>query len=247
MRRARRDRRMRAPGSYTGPDRANSAEHPVFGLRAGIDRATVAARLGPPTRSTTGEELLASYAKGALGDMSRLAGKEFWTYLGSLPDHDINLVLTGGVLESAEIARSGTGGSGSSGKGRILIARDGIHASTAGHAYLALSTILRAMPAVDAARLQAEYEGVRQSWTNAPGQTGSPLVISHLLVDDLTGDAALPGHTDFMLTPMPDQACVQLVSIIERPGERFGRGTAYRVWRTDGGRQWVLVRSTPRS
>ncbi|MGH3379663.1 MAG: hypothetical protein ACRDP6_33510 [Actinoallomurus sp.] len=103
------------------------------------------------------------------------------------------------------------------------------------------------MPAVDAARLQAEYDELRQSWSDVPGKTGPGLVISQLLLTDLTGDAASPDHSDFMLTPMPDKACVQVVSVIERPGEASEPGITYRLWRTDGGRHWALVRSRPRS
>ena len=133
------------------------------------------------------------------------------------------------------------------GQGGILITQDGIHASTPAHAYLALTTILREMPAIDAARLQTEYDELRQSWSDAPEKTGPGLVISQLLLTDLTGDAALPGHSEFMLMPMPDRACVQVVSVIEGPGEAPGPGITYRLWRTDGGRHWALVRSRPRS
>jgi hypothetical protein len=238
-----------APGTVRSatPERPNNpkaTDHPVFRLRAGMDRDTVLARLGPPPRSTTGTEALAQYRNAVVGDASTLAetgNTEAWLYPDSVPDHDIFVALSGGVLERVEIARKETG------KGRIVIAQDGVHASTPGHAFLMLTAMLDEMPAIDPARLQREYADARQSWHEAPGKVGLLTTVAKLVLDDLEGDAALPGHLDFLLTSMPDRACVQVVSIIDRPGQAAGTGIAYRAWHMADGIQWALIRSMPRN
>lgn len=220
-----------------------ATDHPVFRLRAGMDRDTVLARLGPPPRSTTGAATLAEYQDvgGSAAALAAARDTEAWLYPNSLPDHNIFVALSGGVLERVEIARK------KAGQGRILIADDGVHASTSGHAFLAVAAMLQEMPAIDSARLQQEYVHARQSWRDAPGKVGLMTTVANLLIKDLSGDAAQPGHTDFLLTSMPDRACVQVVSIAERPGQAVGLGTAYRVWRMTDGIQWALIRSKPRS
>lgn len=218
-------------------------EHPVFGLRTGMDRDTVLARLGTPPKSTTGAAAPAGYQNvgGDASTLAKMPDTEAWLYPDSLPDHDIHVELAAGVLARVEIARK------EAGQGRIVIAGDGVHASTTGHAFLALAAMIEEMPAIDAERLRQEYSQTRQSWPEAPGKVGLLTVVANLLLADLKGDAAQPGHTDFLLVPVPDRACVQVVSIIDRPGQAVGSGIAYRVWRMTDGIQWALIRSKPRS
>jgi hypothetical protein len=231
--------------------RERTAHHPVYGLRAGMDRATVLARLGPPTRSVTIEEAVARSRPVIAGDLR--SHDEAWFYPDEPPGHTLNIVISDGVLDSVEVevmakpgatppAGPSTGGSG---KRMIRIDKDGIFAWTPNYALLVLMTVVREVPPVDAARLHKEYEDVRQTWREASLDVLSGSAFSELLKADLTRDAAAPGYLAFTVTPMPDHACGQLVSLVDQPGTSFGTGMAYRVWRTvrDGQGQLAVVRS----
>jgi len=75
------------------------ATHPVYRLRAGIDRGTVIDRLGPPPKSTTSEEVLSG--KIVVGQVPE--GEEYWLYDNVPPGHESRLVITRGQLTSVEI------------------------------------------------------------------------------------------------------------------------------------------------
>jgi hypothetical protein len=215
-----------------------------------MDRATVLARLGPPTRSTTIEEALARYPA-VVGSVP--SGTEAWLYVDDLPLHGLNVVISGGVLESVEVEATDQAGAahpprssgGGKDKRRIRIDKDGIFAWDPTYAILVLMAIVREVPPVDAAQLQTAYEGVRQEWHAASLTVDSGSEIYQLLHADLTQDAARPSYIAFTAIPMPDHACAQLVSLIDQPGAPFGSGMAYRVWRTvrDGQGQLAVARS----
>jgi hypothetical protein len=224
------------------------ARHPVYGLRAGMDRASVLARLGPPTRSVTLGELVADHRPVIAGDPPNLTD-EAWFYEDGPPGHTLNVVISGGVLDSVDVevkarsgaARAADSSSGGAGKRMIRIDKDGIFAWAPAYALIVLMAIVREVPPVDAARLQKEYEDVRQTWPEASLDVLSGSAISELLQADLTRDAASPGYIAFTVAAMPHHACGQLVSLIDRPGMSFGSGMAYRVWRTVRGGQGLLA------
>lgn len=77
------------------------SEHPVQGLRVGMARASVIDQLGPPPKSITAEEYFASY-KTVIG-RPRL-DHESWLY-EDVPSsgQDIQIVISGGVLETVKV------------------------------------------------------------------------------------------------------------------------------------------------
>ncbi|MGH3841776.1 MAG: hypothetical protein ACRDS0_10085 [Pseudonocardiaceae bacterium] len=80
-------------------------EHPVFGLHAGMDRASVLDRLGPPTGSITMGEAL-SRLKSAGGSVvgTPPSDTEAWLYVDTPPGHEIRVTITAdGRLERAEV------------------------------------------------------------------------------------------------------------------------------------------------
>jgi hypothetical protein len=120
------------------------AHHPVYGLRAGMNRATVLARLGPPARSVTSEELVARYRPVIAGDLP--SNDETWLYEDKPPGHTLGVVIGGGVLTSVGVevmAKSGAApapdaSSGGTARRRIRIDKDGIFAWTPDYALLLL-------------------------------------------------------------------------------------------------------------
>jgi parallel beta-helix repeat protein len=231
--------------------------HPVYGLRSGMDRATVISRLGPPPKSLTSEKLHTDYSVTIGTGGKSLPDKEFWLYEDTPPGHDTHVVIVGGVLESAEMsARSAVGdqkdspGSAGTRKSAVRIVKDSIsiYASAPVHALKVLGIILlEDTPLVDSARMRAGYEDVRQrSWHGAPLDEGTVPEIFDLLQADLEHDATLPNHVDFMVMSLPDRACAQVASVFDVPGKSYGTAIAYRVWLIDGGRRLAVARSHPR-
>jgi parallel beta-helix repeat protein len=249
--------RTSPPGQQPQPPPAGAgrevpAVHLVYGLRAGMDRATVIDRLGPPPKSLTDKELFAGY-RNVVG--AKPAGKEFWLYEDAPPGHDIHVVIADGVLESVDVLSQSAGddpkdspSSAGKRKRKVRIAKDSRLASTPVHAVKMLAAILLdETPLADSARMRAGYEDVRrQSWREAPLDVGPVPEIIDLLQADLEHDAMLPNHVDFMLVSMPDRACAQVASVFDVPGESYGLAIAYRVWLIDGGRQMAMARSKPR-
>jgi hypothetical protein len=94
-----------APIAETGP----STEHPVFGLHAGMDRASVLDRLGPPTRSITMGEVLSRFTT-VVGTPP--SDTEAWLYVDTPPGHEIRVTITAdGRLERAEVYVQSSGAS----------------------------------------------------------------------------------------------------------------------------------------
>jgi hypothetical protein len=232
--------------------RQRMAHHPVYGLRAGMDRASVLARLGPPTRSVTIGELIAAHRPVIAGDPPN-PNDEGWFYEDEPPGHTLDVVISGGVLDSVDVEvkaqssapQAADSSGGGTGTRMIRIDKDGIFAWTPAYAVIVLMAIVREVPPVDAARLQREYEDVRQTWREASLDVLPGSEFSQVLQADLARDAASPGYIAFTVAAMADHACGQLLSLIDRPGMSFGSGMAYRVWRTvrDGQGQLAVVRS----
>jgi hypothetical protein len=87
----------------------DSTEHPVFGLHAGMDRASVLDRLGPPTRSITMGEVLSRFTT-VVGTPP--SDTEAWLYVDTPPGHEIRVTITAdGRLERAEVYVQSSGAS----------------------------------------------------------------------------------------------------------------------------------------
>src|SRR5262249_7640439 len=86
-------------------------EHPVYGLRVGMNRATLVERLGPPPQAMTDKELDAkdevTVSLSAGGSSGPKPEKEWWLY-EDVPSsgHDIRVVMTGGKLESVKVVNT---------------------------------------------------------------------------------------------------------------------------------------------
>lgn len=86
-------------------------DHPVYGIRVGMNRATLAERLGPPPKAMTDKELDATYdvtVRLSGGEPSRPKPEKEWWLYEDVPSsgHDIRLVVTGGKLESVEVVNT---------------------------------------------------------------------------------------------------------------------------------------------
>lgn len=77
------------------------AEHPVYGLRVGMDREEAVARLGPPPKAITGREYYATY-KTILGTPDQ--DNEMWLY-ENVPAQgcDVHIVIAAGVLDTVKV------------------------------------------------------------------------------------------------------------------------------------------------
>ncbi|HEY3505218.1 MAG TPA: hypothetical protein VGN37_20840 [Actinocatenispora sp.] len=229
----------RTAAPATAPVRGRVTVAAVFGVRVGMGRDAVLARLGEPARTVAGEVVPPDRTP-PTGDAVRPAATQLLHYDGPLRGHHTTVTLAGGVVDRVEIAEP-AGAVTRTGARGILIASDGIHAATPGHAYQALDACLGPMPRIDEARLRTEHEEMTRTWPTAAQAVDDALATVRRLVADLTADAARPDLTEFTVLPLPDRACVQVTAVFAPPAQ----ATAYRVWRVAGGR-WALARSTPR-
>lgn len=230
----------------TRPDGSHVTVGAVLGLRPGMTRDTVRARVGPSGVSATGTDALAEHPDAA--GLPAAPDQELWRFDGPFPGYHTSLVFAADVVERVEIAPS-TGttppdrADAGARPGRIRIDRDGIHTSTPHLTYQAVDASLGPMPRIDDNRWRSEFAELRTSWPHAAATTDPVLACIRRLLADLAADDGRPGHEGFLVVPMPDHACVHVVSIFDRAAA--GTGVAYRVWRLHGGR-WALVRSVPR-
>lgn len=90
-----------------GKRMAGFASHPVFLLRAGMPRAVVVERIGPPTETRTSAEVMAEFA-GAVIDPARVDPEEYWSY-SNVPDgYHLAVLLREQHLVEVRVRKNGS-------------------------------------------------------------------------------------------------------------------------------------------
>lgn len=88
---------------------------------------------------------------------------------------------------------------------------------------------LAAAPVIDEERIQAEYLGLRRSWSCRDLWRGSAEEAAQVLRVNLERDTGRPRFARFLVDVPPKDFCVQVSTIFGRPAVFTG----YRIWRTD--------------
>lgn len=231
------------------PQGGHVAADAVLGLRPGMDRDAVRARLGPSAVAVAGVDARTGHLD-VSGSGAVPVGAETWRYDGPFPDYQTSLVFVGGAVERVEIAPvTGTGEPGSASAatrlGRVRIDQHGTLASTPRHTYQAVDALLGPMPHIDDDGWRSERAELRTIWPRAVATIDPVLACVRRLLTDLAADHERPGHGGFLVTSVPDHACVQVRSVFPSAARAGLPDVAYRVWRATGGR-WALARSVPR-
>lgn len=77
--------------------------HVAYTIKAGMARSVVLDRLGPPTASTTTQETLAQFGKVVRLGNKASPNKEFWLYKDTPEGNSTEIIINGGVVESAVV------------------------------------------------------------------------------------------------------------------------------------------------
>jgi hypothetical protein len=213
--------------------------HPAYGLRVGMDKATVLGWIGRPPKSTTSRDVIASGAGTII--IGSIPDEEYWLYQDFPPGHETRVVLAQGVLRSAEIVTRPSEGAPSDPPDVIRIDENWITTRRPLDAIKVVSMGFRDMPVVRRTELEAEYHALRQASGNPPLNTDKLDQIFRRLAADLERDTALPGYEGILIDPLVGKY-TQLYSLYRPPGEKDGRTVAYRLWRVAAWRI-AMVRS----